>query len=432
MNFNFHKSWHSHIENIKTHKNSPKNSLIGQIKAREAALIIVDLVKKNLIRGRVILFSGPIGSGKTALALGIAQELGEKIPFCMINGSEIFSPTSKKTSLLYEKCRKAVGLRLFENHEFYEGEIADIDFCFSREINCFPCPFIIVFLKTTEGSLKLKLLDSLYEKFISKELKKGDIIRIEPNNKSIRRLGKSLNFFTGQIEEESRYLTTPTGRVFKKKSTVKEMTLYDLDFLNFHNTEKKGQVKVEKTDQLYNEVNLLVSNYIRDKKAEIINGILFIDEAHFLDRESFGYLSKILDSPFPPIVILATNRTTFFKSIFPSNLIFPIGFLSRCLTVKTRKYDQKEISSIVSLKSRENKNFLSGNCFLELCKIAENNSLRFSILLANFSHSIIFLTSQKTLDIQSIKLISFFFFHLKESRKLFDCLNPTLKVFRTF
>lgn len=61
--------------------------------------------------------------GKTALALGIAQELGPKVPFCPMVGSEVYSSEVKKTEILMENFRRAIGLRIKESKEVYEGEV---------------------------------------------------------------------------------------------------------------------------------------------------------------------------------------------------------------------------------------------------------------------------------------------------------------------
>lgn len=66
------------------------------------------------------------GTGKTALALGIAQELGTKVPFCPMVGSEVYSSEVKKTEVLMENFRRAIGLRIKENKEVYEGEVVEL------------------------------------------------------------------------------------------------------------------------------------------------------------------------------------------------------------------------------------------------------------------------------------------------------------------
>lgn len=67
--------------------------------------------------------AGAPGTGKTALALGISQELGPKVPFCPMVGSEVYSSEVKKTEILMEHFRRAIGLRIKESKEVYEGEV---------------------------------------------------------------------------------------------------------------------------------------------------------------------------------------------------------------------------------------------------------------------------------------------------------------------
>lgn len=59
--------------------------------------------------GRAILLAGGPGTGKTALALAVSQELGSKVPFCPIVASEVYSTEVKKTEALMENFRRAIG-----------------------------------------------------------------------------------------------------------------------------------------------------------------------------------------------------------------------------------------------------------------------------------------------------------------------------------
>lgn len=77
-------------------------------KGREVCGIIVELVKSRKMAGRAVLLEGPPGTGKT-LALAIAQELGSKVPFCPMVGSEVYSTEIKKTEVLMENFRRAIG-----------------------------------------------------------------------------------------------------------------------------------------------------------------------------------------------------------------------------------------------------------------------------------------------------------------------------------
>lgn len=62
------------------------------------------------------------------------------------------------------------------------------------------------------------------------------------------------------------------------------------------------------SDKLRKEINKVVNKYIDQGIAELVPGVLFIDEVHMLDIECFTYLHRALESSIAPIVIFATNR----------------------------------------------------------------------------------------------------------------------------
>lgn len=78
-------------------------------------------------------------------------------------------------------------------------------------------------------------------------------------------------------------------------------------------------------DKLRKEINKVVNKYIDQGIAELVPGVLFIDEVHMLDLETFTYLHKALESTIAPIVIFATNRghcTVRFDFYFPYNYFY--------------------------------------------------------------------------------------------------------------
>lgn len=73
-----------------------------------------------------MLFAGPPSTGKTAIAMGMAQSLGEDVPFVMIAASEVFSLSMSKTEALTQAFRRAIGVRIREETELIEGQVVEI------------------------------------------------------------------------------------------------------------------------------------------------------------------------------------------------------------------------------------------------------------------------------------------------------------------
>ena len=65
--------------------------------------------------------------------------------------------------------------------------------------------------------------------------------------------------------------------------------------------------KTEITDKLQGEINKVVNKYIDQGIAELVPGVLFVDEVHMLDIECFTYLHWDLESSIAPIIIFASN-----------------------------------------------------------------------------------------------------------------------------
>ena len=54
-----------------------------------------------------------------------------------------------------------------------------------------------------------------------------------------------------------------------------------------------------------------MADWREEGKADIVPGVLFIDEVHMLDMECFSFLNRALENETAPVVIFATNRVIF-------------------------------------------------------------------------------------------------------------------------
>ena len=121
---------HSHIHGLgldaQLEPRTDSQGFVGQLQARKAAGLIVEMIKEGKIAGRGVLIAGAPGTGKTALALAMAQALGPESPFTALAGSEIFSLEMSKTEALTQALRRSIGVRIREETEIIEGEVVEI------------------------------------------------------------------------------------------------------------------------------------------------------------------------------------------------------------------------------------------------------------------------------------------------------------------
>ncbi|KAL2688319.1 TIP49 C-terminus-domain-containing protein [Phyllosticta citricarpa] len=383
---------HSHIKGLglRTDGTAEKNGggFVGQTASREqragmfaygvaaniefcqACGVVVDLIKAKKMSGRAVLLAGGPGTGKTALAQAVAHELGTKVPFCPIVGSEIYSAEVKKTEALMECFRRAIGLRVRETKEVYEGEVTELTpeeaenplGGYGRTIS-----HLLVVLKSAKGTKKLRLDPSIYEAIQKERVRLGDVIYIEANTGAVKRVGRSDAYATEFDLEAEEYVPVPKGDVHKKKEVVQDVTLHDLDVANARPQggqdimSMMGQLmkprKTEITEKLRAEINKVVNKYIDQGVAELVPGVLFIDEVHMLDLETFTFLNRALESTISPIVILASNRglcpirgaeTT----LPPSAHGLPPDLLARLLIIPTHPYAPDEVRQIIRARAR--------------------------------------------------------------------------------
>merc|ERR1711908_25312 len=178
-----------------------------------------------------------------------------------------------------------------------------------------------------------------------------------------------------------------------KKEVVQDVTLHDLDMANAKPQGGQdfmsvmGQLmksrKTEVTEKLRLEINKVVNRYIDQGIAELVPGVLFIDEVHMLDIECFSYLNRALESTLAPIVILATNRGR--CQIRGTDVMSPHGLprdlLDRLILVKTYHYSREEIGQILQIRAGVEKIQISNQALEFLASHGEQSSLGHAVSL---------------------------------------------------
>ncbi|OWF37766.1 ruvB-like 1 [Mizuhopecten yessoensis] len=429
---------HSHIKGLGLDENGyaiqTAAGLVGQELAREAAGVVVELIKSKKMSGRAVLLAGPPGTGKTAIALAVAQELGTKVPFCPMVGSEVYSTEIKKTEVLMENFRRAIGLRIKETKEVYEGEVTELTPVetenpmggYGKTVS-----HVVIGLKTAKGTKQLKLDPSIYESLQKEKVEVGDVIYIEANSGAVKRQGRSDSYATEYDLEAEEYVPLPKGDVHKKKEVIQDVTLHDLDCANAKPQggqdimSMMGQLmkpkKTEITDKLRKEINKVVNKYIDQGIAELVPGVLFIDEVHMLDIECFTYLHRALESTIAPIVIFATNRgkcTIRGTEDIVSPHGVPLDLLDRVMIVRTLPYSQEEMVQILKIRAHTEGIQIEDSSLQTLGQIGTQTTLRYSVQLLTPTHLLSRINGKDVIGKEEIEEISKLFYDAKSSAKI--------------
>lgn len=436
---------HSHIRGLglddSLDPRGVSQGMVGQKKARRSAGLILEMIKEGKIAGRALLIAGPPGTGKTAIAMGMAQALGQDTPFTSIAGSEIFSLEMSKTEALTQAFRRSIGVRIKEETEIIEGEVVEIQV--DRPANGTGAKVGKLTLKTTEMETVYDLGQKMIESLTSEKVQAGDIITIDKATGRITRLGRSFTRARDYdaMGPQTKFVQCPEGELQKRKEVIHTVTLHEIDVINSRSqgflalfSGDTGEIKSEVRDQ----INAKVAEWREEGKAEIVPGVLFVDEVHMLDIECFAFLNRALETDMAPVLIMATNRgiTRIRGTNYQSPHGIPIDLLDRLLIISTAAYEESEIRQILKIRCEEEDVEMSDDALTVLTKIGKETSLRYSIQLITTANLVCKKRKGVEVSIDDIKRVYKLF--LDESRSseflkeyeqnfLFSEITPELK-----
>ena len=420
---------HSHIRGLglddALDAKNVSQGMVGQEDARKACGVILSMIKSGTIAGRGVLLAGQPGTGKTALAMGIAKSLldsdygvngegaggsrkaslrgqdkssnninaesNEETPFAMMAGSEIFSTEISKTEALRQAFRKAIGVRIREETEIIEGEVVEIEIDRPTAGNVAPKVGKLT-LKTTDMETVYDLGTKMIESINKEKVTSGDVITIDKSTGRVQKLGRS---FARSRDYDAtgpttKFVSCPEGELQKRKEIVHTVTLHEIDVINSHTqgfmalfSGDTGEIR----DEVREQIDEKVAEWREEGKAEIIPGVLFIDEVHMLDVECFSFLNRALENDLSPVLVVATNRgiTKIRGTNYRSPHGIPIDLLDRLLIIQTKPYTEKEMKLIVDIRCEEEDVNMSEDAKDLLTKIGSETSLRYAIQLISAS-----------------------------------------------
>jgi len=405
---------HSHIRGLGLDDSlDPRpvsQGMVGQAQARRAAGVVVEMVKEGKIAGRAVLIAGVPGTGKTAIAMGMAQALGTDTPFTAMAGSEIFSLEMSKTEALTQAFRKSIGVRIREETEIIEGEVVEVQI--DRPATGTGAKVGKLTLKTTEMETIYDLGNKMIESVVKEKVQAGDVVTIDKATGKITKLGRS---FTRARDYDAtgastRFVQCPEGELQKRKEVVHTVTLHEIDVINSRTqgflalfSGDTGEIKPEVRDQ----INAKVSEWREEGKAEIAPGVLFIDEVHMLDMECFSFLNRALEDDMAPVVVMATNRgiTKIRGTQYTSPHGMPLDLLDRTIIIPTTQYEEKELKQILKIRCEEEDTEISEDALTVLTKVGGETSLRYAIQLISVASLVCKKRKGTEISIEDVKRV---------------------------
>lgn len=174
-----------------------------------------------------------------------------------------------------------------------------------------------------------------------------------------------------------------------------------------------GEIRAEVREQ----IDTKVAEWREEGKAEIVPGVLFIDEVHMLDIECFSFLNRALENDMAPILVVATNRgiTTIRGTNYKSPHGIPLDFLDRLLIISTQPYTEGDIRKILNIRCEEEEVEMSEDAKALLTKIGVDTSLRYAIHLITAAALACQKRKGRVVEMEDISLVYNLFYDVNRS-----------------
>lgn len=238
----------------------------------------------------------------------------------------------------------------------------------------------------------------------------GDVISIDKASGRITKLGRSYTRSRDYdaMGPDTKFVQCPDGELQVRRETVHTVSLHEIDVINSRTqgflalfSGDTGEIRSEVREQ----INTKVAEWREEGKAEIVPGVLFIDEVHMLDTECFSFINRALEDELAPIVIMASNKgqTKIRGTQQRSPHGLPLDFLDRLVIVSTHPYSPDEIREILSIRAQEEEIDVGADALALLTKIGQETGLRYASNLITTSHLLAQKRRAKEVDVSDVQ-----------------------------
>jgi len=359
--------------------------MVGQKEARKAAGVVLRMVQRGVLSGRAVLLAGPPSTGKTAIAMGLAQAIGPDAPFTSISASEVYSLEMSKTEALTQAFRRSIGVRIKEEADTLEGEVVEFEVDRPAEGGG---KIGRLTLKTTDMETVYDLGQKMIDALVREKVTAGDVVTIDKASGKVTLLGRSVGRSKDYdaMGPQTRFVACPEGELQRRREVTHTVSLHEIDVINSRQqgflalfAGDTGEIKTEVREQ----IDARVAEWREEGKATIVPGVVFIDEVHMLDIECFSWLNRALESEHAPVLIIATNRglTNIRGTDYRAPHGIPLDLLDRLLIIATKPYSPEDVARILDIRCAEEDVDLERDARALLGKIAAETSLRYAMQL---------------------------------------------------
>merc|ERR1712216_941568 len=168
-------------------------------------------------------------------------------------------------------------------------------------------------MKTSDMETVYDLGTKMIDAISKAKVNAGDVINIDKASGRITKIGRSFSRSRDYdaMGATTKFVACPEGELQKRKEVVHTVSLHEIDVINSRTqgflalfAGDTGEIRAEVREQIDGKV----AEWREEGKAEIVPGVLFIDEVHMLDIECFSFLNRALESDMAPVLVVATNR----------------------------------------------------------------------------------------------------------------------------